>query len=258
MTLLIGSTYASGNQSDLDWLAIQKHFLQSTTEDYHHVGVIPNPVKESTIYDQIDIIKEHNEEHTECPLWAHVFGLRALKEYFENNLDRYDRLLILDSDAFPIKRGWQKLLEKLPHFEIACVIRSELLETRLHSCVLYARPESIPYLCFDASSTKNQTFPRMLDQGILLTNYEDNRRNLVFPMIKSNKFVEHALTGMIYYDMFYHHGSGSRGTKTRAKCYWRDLVGKPCALKAKLMADPNETIATLAGWSTGQYGSQVL
>ena len=262
MTLLIGSVYANGNNSDLEWLAIQKHFLETTTENYKLVGVVPHPIEGTTISDYIQIIAGPKEQVTDV-IDAHVYGLRALKNYFEANQDKYDHLLFLDSDAFPIKRGWQKLLDRLTarRFEIACVVRCELLETRLHVCVIYAKPESLPYLDFHsgvptgADGPKKCILTTMYDQGPCPIRYEENRRDRAFPLLKSNQFTEDPLTGTIYYDMFYHHGSGSRKKKTRANRYWRHMIkSQNTDLKKRLLENPNETIAKLAGWNPKSYG----
>jgi len=229
MTLLIGSIYANGSTSDLEWLQIQKYFIESTTKDYHLVGVVPNPVRNCTIHNNIDIIGESYQVAE--PVDYHMLGLRAIKAYFEENQDKFDRLLILDSDAFPIRKEWQQHLESamthlVEYCEIACPIRCELLELRLHASILYARSEALPYLEFKNGYFNGRHTPRRClltawnDRGIFLPHYETTRRIFVLPLLKSNQYTDGLLTGSIYYDLFYHHGAGSRRRQTRARAYW--------------------------------------
>lgn len=274
MPLLIGSIYAKGNSTDLEWLQIQKHFLESTTQDYDLVGVIPRPVRQTPIFNHINVIEATYPINE--PLDCHLFGLRILKAHFELNKDRYDRFLILDSDAFPIKQGWQEKLEfvmkrLVGQCDIACAIRCELLETRLHASILYAKPESLPHLNFsngyiDSDGPRKCLLTGRDDQGIFLPHYEGPGRDRVLPLLKSNRHTEGLLVGSVYYDLFYHHGAGSRLRQTRARAYWKHLANKEYwkrkaeddgrALKQSLLERPDETIAKLAGWSDGQYGAQ--
>ena len=262
MTLLVGSVYANGGYRDLEWLAIQKHFLDATTEDYKLVGVIPHPVEDIAIIDHVQIIADPKKQITDV-VDAHIYGLRTLKRYFEDNQDQYDRFLFLDSDAFPIKRGWQKSLEIVmrQRFEIACVVRCELLETRLHVCVIYVKPQGLPHLDFCSNAIigvhgpKKCILPTHQDLGPHPKKYEESRRGRAFPLLKSNKFTEDPLTGIIYYDMFYHHGSGSRNRKTRANAYWKHMTKSlNTDLKQRLLKNPDETVAKLAGWNPNDYG----
>jgi hypothetical protein len=245
--------------------------LKATTPSFEHVSVVWGGVTCNHWLANTSLIQpEEKREGSD----AHVKGLRYLLEFFRRYEEVFDGFLFLDSDAFPIRVGWLDMLlaklESTPAFyedgtfiptlqtaskeyEVAMPIRAENLETRYHASVLYATKLALPHLSFE----HNVYGPDMLgtqERDICVPEYQVNRRDKVWPLLRSNQHNVHPLACGVYYDMFYHHCCGSgRATWFRSGDYWDVLGLADEDFTDRLMKDPTAFVGRLAGWSPDKY-----
>jgi hypothetical protein len=245
--LLIGTIFIDDSAIQKKWLDLQLSFLQDTTEDFDHIVYLTKP---SQSFEEVTnvVVGDGN---------THVAGLRKLKEVFMENQDFYDYFLFIDSDAFPIQKGWMDiLLERMDTFskthkkEIACNLRTENLEQRLHASVLFTKKDALNNLEWRINNNPIVDVMGNKEIDLQISYYQEEKRKLAFPMLRSNKVEVHPLLCGVYYNLFYHHGLGSgRGDNMRGKNYWNHLplVGID-RLTDELMSDPREFIDKLV-WS---------
>lgn len=253
--ILVGSVFIDDTKIQQDWFDLQLKYLKETTEEFEHV-VCMIGAKSTDYFDKrtnVQIPKRARRN-------THMAGLNTLIEYFKTRRDEFDAFLIIDSDAFPIKRGWaNKLLTRMVKIdkEIAVPIRYENLETRAHASVLYVLPRALSFLYFEVAVVGHD----LLGGGeadVCMPEYEGRRRHMVFPLLRSNQHNIDLVYSAIYYDMFYHHGCGSRKTSSpyRRKLYWSDAIDNDTEnLRVELFKNPTEFIDKLAGWSLGSYAT---
>ena len=273
--LLVGTILASDSEAQRKWLGLQLRWLGATTKDFDHQTVVMNgvtgaPDDRTTFLEPNDKTKKLHE--------AHLLGLRILIEKFKQKQDEYRSFLILDSDAFPIQVNWlSALLKKMSpndelgggmaitglkdkSYEIAIALRSENLERRLHASVLFIRKPFLDNVRFDVGDIGGDLLGgREVD--IHLPHYEDPKgRKRAFPLIRTNQYNIHPLCCGIYFNMFYHHGSGSRRYNMRGIDYWEDAVPEICEVDGfaeALFRNPENFVWGLAGWSPERYPDKV-
>jgi hypothetical protein len=200
--LLVCSVFC-GSEFDKFWLDLQRRQIAETFGDFDHAVYLsyranPELFKDSTI---VGYSKEGDK-------WEHRDGVRALTNYAQQH-PCYSGYLVLDSDAFPIASGWKDTLEYyLARFNkrYACAIRPENLDTFPHPCVVYARQAQA--LWFSYKSTVNLLGQPVTD---LACGFDE-----FFPLLKTNRKSLHPILATIYFDLFYHHGCGSRVFASRA------------------------------------------
>lgn len=267
--LLVGSVFASDDPIQRKWLDLQLKFLAATTSDFDHVAVVMEKPATRYFFDRTQVIVPGpGEEH------PHLRGLRTLLSRFQMFGDQYEGFLFLDSDAFPVKRDWQRwldwkmrptyiyddagfaLCQQTKQYEIAVILRPENFETRLHASVLFARPESLERLSFEYGHGGTDLLGNN-EGDIHIPVYQTDRRRYALPLLRSNRMNVHPLACGIYYDMFYHHCCGSgRPMEYRSKKYWEQFVQIPGGMTrftTELFTDPSRFVSNLAGWSDSEY-----
>jgi hypothetical protein len=220
------------NKESIPWMDLQKRFLRQTTNSFDH-AVFLNDTEydsDSIIVGRADgIIGGKNQ---------HIDGLAVLMEYARNN--HYKNYLVLDSDCFPFKNGWiNELSPHLKNYDACSVLRIENCTTFPHPCA-----------CFFKDPNK-VSFGVRKHQDLLGRLFRDSTCIVekAFPMIRTNKKNPHLLAAAIYFDMFYHHGCGSRPFVMRTMAegplpYYTDidLGTNPAKLKKRLLDNPQAFI----------------
>lgn len=271
MKLLVGSIFINDSEYQCKLLDLQLSFLQATTQDFNHFAFISAGLTNNYFLRRTQVGVPEDKTLTFAD--AHLNGLQSLLKLFREKSDEYEYFLILDSDAFPIKKNWlQSLLSKMnptyffdnngnylfqtkQELEVAVILRSENLETRLHASVLFARRNALPYLDFSYASVGRDLLHHM-EKDICIPAYQFERRNKVFPLIRSNKVNIHPLACGIYFDSFYHHAAGSRDSLlVRGNNYWDAYykVHMDHAFTSQLFDNPCQFVSMLAGWSQEKY-----
>lgn len=247
--LLVGSVFAGDDPLQRQWLDLQLQFFKETTDFFDHAVVLYGGPS--------DYFSERTEVITpdRNPLdnRGHIYGLQILKKLFQSRRNQYEGFLFIDSDAFPIKKGWQAhLIDQMNETVVAPVLRTENLETRLHASVLYVKPEALDKVGFHMFLGTDLVGNEERDVGI--EHFETHRKE-VFTLVRSNQYNIHPVMCGVYYDMFYHHGLGSitRGYDLRSQHYW-GFLGDPDLkeLLDSLMVAPREFVDKLAGWRSNR------
>lgn len=201
--LLIMSVYAPSEYNGY-WYTLQKHFLKRHTLTPYDFKVIVNNV-DLGLFDKDDVVQIND-----CNI-GHPAGIDQILSYMRAQKD-YDNYLLLDSDCFPTRVGWNKILNtQMKRFNksIAAPIRYENLDLFPHPCVVYMTREGVmnPQVDFNYAKVKNLLGDYIEEVGGLMPDVSDQ----VLPMLRTNRINLHPIASGIYHHLFYHHGAGSRG-----------------------------------------------
>ena len=251
--LLVGTIFAKDSPSQRSWLDIQLKFLRATTQDFDHITILYSNI-ESDYFNKNSEVIRLNSGITDSR--AHVTGLNLLSDIFRSRRNVYRNFLFLDSDAFPIRNDWQSVLSsKMTQHDIAIPLRTENLETRLHSSILYAKREALNGLEFKISQVGNDLIG--YPEADVLVNPYQNKCGNVFTLVRSNKNNIHPVLCGVYYDCFYHHCCGSgRMYNLRSRDYWDTFFEKDVdvgSFTKELFDNPTDFVKHLAGWSPINY-----
>jgi hypothetical protein len=163
-------------------------------------------------------------------------------------------------DAFAIRKGWLDLFATSkfkPEFDIAAVVRSENLETRLHSSFLLAKPVALGNLCFGVSGVGSDLRGEGENDVNVGNFYQSIYRAKALPLMRSNRYNIHPLLFGVYYDLLYHNSCGTaRHFNMRSRDYWDHMVPAEFDVMKtteELFANPNEFIGRLAGYNPHIY-----
>lgn len=217
--LLIVSTY--GVDAARDWFHIQKRFIDRLAP-FADFGVFLHEVKNEKRFRDCKIVgRIEGDLLYKLPEMFH-----HIKYYCRNH--EYKNYLILDSDAFPVKKNWYKnLLELMGDRWYAAPVRTDNLDVVPHPCALFVKGEYIkePIFTFRRAlnPTKNLLGDEVIDIG---TDFKMKykKQKICYPLVRSNFINLHPIVGAIYGDTFYHHGGGSRTPYFRSTEYWEKVV----------------------------------
>ena len=274
MKVLVGTIFAKDDETQRKWLDLQLRFLSATTEDYDHMAVVWGGTTGDYFKNKTTVIEpELHLKDEEARTKAHVKGLQYLLHLFRQREDEFDAFLFLDSDAFPIKIGWEKDLwgkmtifpvfdanggfikEDGRDFDIAIILRAENLEKRLHASVLFAKKIALPHISFEYGNMGRDLCGN-IEGDVHLPQYETDLHRLAFPLMRSNQWNVHPLACGVYYDMFYHHCCGSgRNFCVRGCKYWDERDFNIEEHTQMLMDNPSGFVARLAGWAPQRYAN---
>jgi len=231
MKILVGSVY---NQESLKWHEIQYEFLRINTScEFDHI-VFFHGLQDGLVQLDCDLVDAREQ---------HVFGIGKVLEKFECEKE-YSHCLILDSDAFPIEKKWDYRLKKVMDENLcsaACPIRFENLDTFFHPCVVFFDRKALP-MDIGLKPIENLLGHKCDEVAV-------DPHCKTFPLLKTNLFSPHPVASSIYFDMFYHHGFGSRDFNCRSvhvNNYYPDVT-HPDSLTRSLFSNPKSFISKLMG-----------
>jgi len=231
MKILVGSVYS---QESLKWHEIQSEFLKiNTSSDFDHI-VFFHGCKDNFIQLDCNLIDARQQ---------HVFGIDKILEMFEMEKG-YSHCLILDSDAFPIKKNWDCDLKNAMDenlCSVACPIRFENLDTFFHPCIVFFERNALP-LDIGLKPIEN-LLGYKCDEVVV------NADCKTFPLLRTNILSLHPVAASIYYNMFYHHGFGSRSFSCRSvhiNNYYANSE-LPDSFSQPLFSNPKSFISKLMG-----------
>jgi hypothetical protein len=259
--LCVGTIFPDCGSLPQKWLDLQLRYLKAATSvPFTHISVVQHGSVTPAFSNNTHVIRPTSESRNSST--SHMTGLVALREYYKHAKHGSQYFLFLDMDAFPIRKDWFEILtarldEK--QYELAVALRTENLETRLHSSILFVRADAAHRLQWSWNTRRCDMFGDLESDVQLVSHQEGQRRCKVFTLLRSQMHQIHPLLCGIYFDMFYHHGCGSnkRGNLImRGEQYWAHII--PPKLKVRqtihgLMADPNKFIGRLVGWRKGAY-----
>lgn len=260
--LLVGSVFKNTAPDQLEWLNLQLKFFLSTTDNFDHVTFLN--CQDAEPFNGLTEVVGYGDGGIQTSQ-QHCNGLCCLAEYFRSKRGEYENFLFIDNDAFPIKKNWINILRIRmdKHGKtIAAVLRPENLESRLHASVVFCKPEAVYHInfCFGMPCV-DLLWNHEQDVGI--GPYQEERREDVWPLLRTNKVNVHPVSCGVYFDMFYHHAFGSPTLAMRFRCeisdysthYSGDMTDFP-DLHQKLREDPFGFVGKLAGWCPDEYAKQ--
>ena len=203
MIKIMACTVASPTPRNEVWASLQSTFLDRTKFAEVHKHVVINGASPVPWLDNGYKIISH---------WAynkgHLQGLRSIIDNFK--VSECDWLLILDSDAWPIRDDWFAICDKLMSEkgkEGCAAIRCENFDIFPHPCIFLANKSLINRGAeFDLRTDINLLGNIVTDLAVSHVDFD----NYFIPLLRSNKVNHHPLFGGIYNHLFYHHGAGSR------------------------------------------------
>lgn len=208
--ILIGSVYTDHVRSP-DWYKLQMKFIEKNTDDFDHcvfVNGTGNYFEKSQVIGYGYIANDISQQS-----YNHLFGLKMLLDYFRRNSEQYDNFAILDSDCFPIKQDWVELLLR-NGYDASINIRYENLDVFPHPSIVFFNKFLLDKIDFDVLDTTNLIGETYRELQVLING--NNNKQWFFPILRTNRINYHPIMYGIYYDMFYHHGAGSRELKFRS------------------------------------------
>jgi hypothetical protein len=239
----------SGNDHTAFWLQQQLNGLKRSLPHFDHL-VYLNQTDEQIFSESIIVGQSEAPPrgryrgdgfHFSSGMAGHFKGLKELTAFC--TAYPYEYFLVLDSDCFPIHDRWLEiLLDAMGSFgkSYAAPARAENLDTFPHPCALFtADPQ---YLRF--AGDWNENLVGWMTRDIICAGETDDW----FPLLKSNRHSRHPLLASIYYDLFYHHGAGSRKFNMRSLCYYDSVIQTypdAGALLDELKTDPDAFIASM-------------
>lgn len=246
----MGSVFTDTSGWSRFWLKTQLKYLKATTlVEFDHISILQKGDAASFSTESEVFLSSLRGSGS----IAHMHGLKQLKGQFLRRQEKYDNFLFLDMDAFPIRRNWLSLLsDRLAgRWDMATILRPENLEQRFHSSVIFCRLKALEKLDWETGEV-GKDLAGGIENDLKILHYQDELRDRVFPLLKSNKHLVHPLLCSVYWDMFYHHSCGSaRKFKMRSSSYWGHMMPKetpPAAFFKEIKADTNGFIKKLTGW----------
>lgn len=239
----------SGDDNTAFWLKLQLEALKKSVRSFDHF-VYLNQADESLFSESLIVGKSDQPPseryradgfHFSTGMAGHFKGLKELTDFCA--LYPYEYFLILDSDCFPINNQWlQVLLDNMSNFgkSFAAPVRTENLDVFPHPCALFTMDPT--FLRF--AGDWNENLVGWATRDIVCAGDTDEW----FPLLKSNRVSKHPLLASIYYDLFYHHGAGSRKFNMRSLYYYDSVIDtypSAEALFEELKKDPDSFIASM-------------
>lgn len=204
------ATVFTDHQNSEKWARLQHLFVEQTTAGGHHHVAVYNGIDPS--------ISQHiSPITTVLRRTSHLDCLGIILDYFRQATD--DSFLILDSDCWPIKKGWARILDVMLAGRLyAAPVRTENFDLFPHPCAFYMRKEMLPHVNFDFVPQPNLMGYTTADVGSAMPTKLAGRP-IWLPLIRTNRWNPHPLASAIYGHLFYHHGGGSRGAAFRSLQY---------------------------------------
>ena len=207
--LLIMSVYAPGTWGLYNH---QSRFLERTTKDYDHIVVSPQkPPVEC--------------EWRQSARRSHIMGLRIIRELAAQKQGEYESMCLMDSDAFPVRADWQDTLDTAiaeGGKTYAAPIRVENYDLFPHVSFVYAKSSEFAKM--------KMMFVRGNGMGLFTKRIQEVGAGLdlwqCLPLLKSNIWSPHFRWHIVYSDIIYHKGAGSRKVRKfkRGSAVWKRLM----------------------------------
>lgn len=214
--LLVISTYCE--PAVREWFPIQRKMLDKYTRDYD-LAVCLHEVRTTEAFSGVEVLGEYEGDL-----------MVALPDMFDKAMEtfrsrKYKNYLLLDSDCFPVKKNWLEGLEKSTEgFSYAAPVRTENLDTFPHPCALFIRGDSVQKDYWDfrrKGESRSLIGAKVKDIGAGFV--VEDKKQVFFPLVRTNFVNVHPILGAIYGDTFYHHGGGSRELFFRSGSYWNKI-----------------------------------
>jgi len=235
--LHIITIYFGNSERNEKWLELQKKFIRENTTIPYRLSFFLDQC-DKKLFDHLDVVEVSVTPEARMEK-SHLNNLEKAVAHFDASCDY---CLILDSDCFPISEGWHERLAnqmKRFKFQMAAPVRTENLDTFPHPCAMFMTRQGVKDLKLTLDGGKN-----LLDKKVV----DPTCKNRCFPLVRTNRINLHYLVAGVYYDMFYHHGAGSRNTYFRlsnALGYYKPDQKRLVEIYEKFIKNPKRFISKL-------------
>lgn len=254
MKTCFGTVFA-GPHFNRRWSDLQQSFVERTTQGKWDLVCCLNREISSNINDRYQILDISNNPKPETFYQMssdHCRSLSIILDHFHQKIKDYDLFVILDSDAFPIKKNWQSwILSRLETTKksAAAVFRLENLSVFPHPCTMVFTKQALleGWVNFKVEEKKDLLGNSIWDTccGLSIENF--------YPLIRTNVWNPHPLFFGIYSHLFYHHGCGSRTTDFRSRYHYgkNNIISDQMIrqFRVELFQQPRKLIDKLIGKS---------
>lgn len=205
MNILVASVLAPGERTPV-WYALQRQFLHRTTEAPFTHGVYLNGVDPVRFEGAAVLGRSRTND-------GPAIALARVAEYFRANRDKHTHFLVLAPDAWPVCPSWHAVLGGLlgrHDRKLAAPVKYENLEPFAHPAAVFCTAAALDRLEFAVAPYTN-VYGRPA-RALQLT---APPRDVVLPLLRSNRVSPHPVYGGVYGHLFYHHGTGGMPATTR-------------------------------------------
>lgn len=248
-TLLIAAIYAP-SPLNATWYELQRRFIARTTTVDHTFQVYLNGVDAAEL-GACDVLatSSRNEGH------SHALG-QVLEHFRAQPRETY---LILDSDCFPVRRGWHEVLTaQMARLgkQFAAPVRFENLDLFPHPSAFFLLGGAVADSRIDFSTRR--AAPNLLGEALAdVGTAMQDLGGALLPLLRTNVVNVHPVAAAIYHHLFYHHGAGTRedyAFRVLRRFRYHDHWYAPETTRthrdeilAALVGDPEGFIGTLLG-----------
>lgn len=209
MKICVASVHTRCKLSRL-WRDLQWQFLKETTASEFEYFVVANALSPKPFKHTTGVLHIPTKS-------SHFTCIKEILAIFE--ISTCTHCLLLDSDCWPIRKGWDILLAKqFGKYQFTAPIRTENLDIFPHPAAVFFPTESLSDLNFGFRKITNLLGENNTDIGSALQIGD------CFPLLKTNYISPHPVYASIYGDCFYHHCAGSRGAGIRCADYYRHMI----------------------------------
>lgn len=213
MKVCIASAHVKCDKHQL-WRELQWQFIsENATWDFEYY-IVANGLSPASFENATGVA--HIKTKT-----SHSACLEEISKIFEKSSAEY--CLLLDSDCWPIRQGWEELLVAWLgcEYRLAAPVRTENLDVFPHPCAVFFSRENMAGIEFGFCKNLNLLGKPVTDVGGAM-GIEG-----CYPLLKTNYISPHPVYASVYGDLFYHHCAGSRGAGVRCADYYRHLITLP-------------------------------
>lgn len=179
------------------WRNLQAQFLADHTLcDWEYVVVANNcnPDFDATVIRTVETFR-----HLDC--------INIIIDHFR--CGDYTHLLLLDSDAWPVRNWVEIALTLLGDKYYLAPMRVENYDDFPHPSAFFMKREFLEHVDFGYDYRTNLLGDTVTDVGSAMPQSVNGEMAWV-PLIKTNGWAPHPVFCAVYGDLFYHHGAGTR------------------------------------------------
>lgn len=197
--ICVASAHINCDNTDL-WAEIQWKFLDKYTDTKWDYIIVANGCDPSIFRHADNVI--HFKSRV-----SHYDSIQEIVNYFRDN--DYSHLLLLDSDAWPVRYWPDIALRMMEDRYYLAPMRVENYDDFPHPSSFFMKRSFLEFVNFGYYKRSNLFGDIIQDVGTAMPQTIDNSMAWV-PLLKTNVWSPHPIYFSIYGDLFYHHCGGSR------------------------------------------------
>lgn len=199
MKILIASAHLRAPKAKL-WRDLQKKYVDRHTDVEYEYAVVANNINPD-LFEANLVLHLPESPHRTC--------INAIIDLFTDR-DDFTHLLLLDSDAWPVRPWVNILIGMMGDRLYSAPMRVENYDDFPHPSAFFMKREMLDLVKFEGRRDYfNLLGDQVSDVGVSMPQDIDGTR-IWIPLVKTNIWSPHPMFAAVYGDLFYHHGGGSR------------------------------------------------